>query len=89
MLEKFTRQLVILAGKKEKELERRENQEKRLRKLADRAYKTNLEQWEALTACIKHQQERRINLIYDILTIQKVLAGMGKNSKGECYDRYA
>lgn len=69
--------LEALMKKKQAELDTRSKREQHLRTLSDRNYKFNSEQWEAFELGIQHQQDKILLLICDLMTIKKVLAGIG------------
>jgi hypothetical protein len=86
---KVSQNLIKLRDKKERQLKRRAKREKELQQLADKEYKVNREQWEALNECIKHQQDKSIILICDLLTIKKLLDNISYLQKERQNEWYA
>ena len=70
---KVVQSLIRLRDRKRAQLARRTKREKDLQVLADHEYHHNSEQWEALNRCIKHQQDKCLVLICDLLVIERIL----------------
>jgi hypothetical protein len=90
-LKQLKTNLIKLANKKQKQLDKRSERQKHLQELADKAFKNNKEQWEAFIVCIKHQQDKMLILIHDLVTIENLLTSIEKvERRGQHgFDTYA
>ena len=70
---KFVEEMVELQEKKQNELNRRG---KRANELLERSETvlSNQEQWEAYQKCVRHQQDRMIELVHDLFVIRSILS---------------